>query len=310
MNRERGHRVKGSEILLESGTNEVEFLEFTVGGEHYGVNVGKVCQALVWDEESLTELPGSPPEVLGTVYFRGKPISVIDLKRYLGMSDSSEPVDKPLLLVVEFNKITIGFIIDGIEGIERISWNEFVPVERAPILSNSSSITGTFTVGDRIILILDFEAMMAEIEPNTSVVRCSENMDAGSGALDREGLKILYCEDSPLVRKVTSKTLQEAGFKNIKICTTGAEGFQYLCMNADEVDLILSDIEMPEMDGLAFCKKVKSDPALSKIPFIFFSSMINEQMERKCESVGADASLSKPDINEIVGAIEKLCSPK
>ncbi|MDZ4784654.1 MAG: chemotaxis protein [bacterium] len=293
-------------ILLETGTNEVEFLEFTVCGQRFGVNVAKVTQALVWKDQKVTQLPGAEYYFKGTVPFRKKHIPVIDLKTYLTLPGESVSFDKQLLLVMEFNQKTNGFLVDGVEEIQRVSWDKFVPFSEISVCEGEPCVTGTVTIEDRVIMILDMEAMMASVDSSMSVENFAKQIDVNE-KIDRSSVRILYCEDSPIIQKVTVKTLNTAGFKNIKVFATGAKGLNYLQENsAKDLDIILSDIEMPELDGLAFCKSVKSHPEWSKLPFIFFSSLINDQMRLKCESVQGNASFSKPEIHMIVDAIERL----
>ncbi len=297
---------RGKGILLETGTNEVEFLEFTVSGQHFGVNVAKVTQALVWKDQKLTKLPHSESYFLGTVSFRKKHIPVIDLRNYLDLKGPEQTFEKQLLLVMEFNQRSNGFIVDSVEEIQRVSWDRFVPFSETAYGESEPCVTGTVTIEDRVIMILDMEAMMARVDTSMSVENYAKDIKE-KGTVDRSKIRILYCEDSPIIQKVTLKTLNEAGFSNVKVFSTGKGGLDYISEKGTaDIDIILSDIEMPQLDGLALCKAVKSNPQWEKVPFIFFSSLINEQMKVKCESVKANAAYSKPEIHLIVDSIEKL----
>lgn len=298
--------AKKKGILLEVGTNEVEFLEFSLAEQHFGVNVAKVTQILVWSNLHLTTLPTSDKVFLGTVPFRGRCIPVWDLAQMLNLEGKRAPFDRQLFLVMEFNRKTNGFIVDGVFNIERISWNHFVPITGNTLLGADDGVVGTVNINDRIVLILDMEALVAQVDPETSVKHFASQVTSGNER-NRETLRLLYCEDSPLVRRVALQVLGEAGFKNIVAVPTGAQGLRYLQgPEGKSVDIILSDIEMPELDGLALCKSVKSDPELAKVPFIFFSSLISDQMKTKCAAVKGDAWFSKPEIHLVADAIDKL----
>ena len=291
-------------ILLEVGTNEVEFLLFRLGTQYYGINVAKVRQILLFDESKVVLLPHHPPELLGVMKFRDRTISIVDLKIHLGVT--SPGATRKLLLVTEFNQRTIGFVIDAVERIERCSWKHFVPVADTIAGSTSKSLVGTVTLKETIVLILDLETIMTTIDPSMGM-EAYEDKIPSKMSIDRSEVSILYCEDSVVVQKTLLKTLDKAGFKKIATFATGADGLDFLKQEpAPHVDLILSDIEMPKMDGLTFCKAVRGLDSYKSTPLIFFSSMITDQMELKCRAVGGNACYSKPQIHLIVDAIEGL----
>lgn len=293
-------------ILLEVGTNEVEFLRFRLGGQFYGINVGKVCQIMLLDKSKVAQLPGQQDGVLGVMTFRDKTISVVDLRTHLGITpESTLDPSRALLLVTEFNQRTTGFVIDAVDRIERCTWNQFEPVTNTVCNRDTGSILGTITLKDGIVIILDIETILAGIDPTTTVEY--HQKDIPESSIDRSNISIVYCEDSAIVQKILIKTLEGAGFKKFHTFPSGLDGLNYMkTTSPDEVDIILSDIEMPQMDGLTLCKETRALSGYKDTPFIFFSSMINEQMESKCRSVGGDACFSKPQVQEIVGAIEKL----
>lgn len=297
-------------ILLESGTNEVEFLEFMVAGQHFGVNVAKVSQSLVLKNMQLIKLPGGSPHVLGTVYFRHRPISVISMRSLLGIEqDDTQNRDSQLLLVMEFNQHINGFVIDHVLGIRRVTWENFVPLNQAGQEQEVSSVTGTISVEDRLILVLEMEQLISKVDP--SLAFSSTTDYAQHFRLGREEINIVYAEDSSLVRNFTLNKLEEAGFKKFTSFPTGAKALDYvMSVQGEGVDVILSDIEMPEMDGLTFCRRIKTDSRTQAIPFVFYSSMINSQMSAKCLGVGGSASFSKPEIHEVFLAIEEFANAR
>lgn len=292
------------EILLEAGTNEAEFLEFKVYGHHFGVNVHKVLQAVAWKPDALVRVPGASDGYVGEFALRGKPISVVSLKERLRLP-MLETCEKPLLLVMEFNQRVTGFIIDEIVNIHRISWTEFTPFDQVARFSDAIDVVGSINISERVVQILDLEATMGRID-KTMAYDASEAEIKESDAFDRAVVRLLYAEDSPTIQRITSRMLKKAGFENITICSTGKEAYEFICTAGDTVDVVLTDIEMPEMDGLTLCRRIREGQHHADLPVIFYSSMINEQMKQKCQSVGGTRSFAKPDISEIVEAIEEV----
>lgn len=292
-------------ILLEVGTNEVEFLIIHLGSQRYGINVAKVCQILLYDKDKIAHLPNQHDSMVGIMRFRDKSISVIDLRTYLKIDNNKENLGTDLLLVTEFNQRITGFVIDSVDRIERCGWNQFESIAETVCQKNEGSVVGSITLPDGIIIILDLETILSSLDPSMAVDYYKDQIVASQ--FDRSDISIVYCEDSLMVQKMLVKTLEQSGFKNFKVFGTGADGYEYLkSAPVNSVDIILSDIEMPKMDGLTLCKNVKALPQYGNIPFIFFSSTINDQMEKKCRSVGGDACFSKPEIHNIVQAVEDL----
>lgn len=296
-------------ILLEVGTNEVEFLLLRLGTQQYGVNVSKVCQIMIFDRAKITPLPKQRPEFVGLMTFRDQSISVIDMRMHLNVKPVEHEGNTELILVTEFNRRITGFVIDAVDRIERCTWKQFEPITETVCDKDQSSVVGTVTLKDGIVIILDLETIMSTIDPAMSIEQYKDQI--ADAKIDRSKVSIAYCEDSALVQKLLVSSLTAAGFKNIQTFNTGADGFSYFQNNpAESIDIILSDIEMPRMDGLTLCKETKSLPGYDKIPFVFFSSTINEQMQVKCRSVGGAACFSKPEIHHMVDAIEELLAQK
>ena len=297
---------KKNRILLESGTNEVEFLRFHLGSNFFGINVAKVRKAIVYDSCRLSSIPSAVSGLLGNYLERGECFPIIDLKQYFSLSTLEEPAQK-LILICEFNNCTMGFLIDRIIDIMRCSWEHFRPSGSSETTVGHESITGNVIYNDEITPILDVEAIIANILPNSGISKDIGKLDFTSqiGLGDKT---ILYCEDSPTVQRVLVKCLNELGIKKILAFPSGQEGIAFMKANNENVDLIISDIEMPQMDGLTFCKEVRSISAAQKIPFLFFSSTITQEMKDKCKLVGGTASFSKPEIQELTNFVRELFS--
>ncbi|MBX7136918.1 MAG: chemotaxis protein CheV [Oligoflexia bacterium] len=296
---------KNGGILLESGTNEVEFLLITLGSQRYGINVSKICNIQVFDPTKLAPLPLKNPEELGLLEFRNKTISVIDLSVALQWKPLADQSLRRLLVVAEFNQRTTGFVVDAVDRIERFSWSNFEPISETTLDAGETSVLGTVHTSNGLVLILDLETILAKLDPSMSVQHYASSI--GQPTLSRDKVKILHCDDSPLIQKVVAKTLQDAGFSALTQCSNGEMALNYLKEHGPQcVDIVLSDIEMPRMDGLSLCRAVREELAWKNLPVVFFSSLITDQMRSKCENVGGNGAFSKPQINMLVQELERL----
>lgn len=293
-------------ILLESGTNEIEVMKFKVLGEFYGINVAKVQEIIMSDK--VKPMPHSHPAVEGIFKPRETLITVINLPFYLtGQTVENAPRD--LFIVTNFNKMTVAFRVQSIEGISRISWKDIQKPDKTLNNGDEGVATGIAQCDEQLVTILDFEKIVAEIAPETTI-QISEVEQMGDRPLCDSPLVI--AEDSVLLQKMIDDSLERAGFMDVKNFNNGQEAWNYLhALKDDEhlydkVNLIITDIEMPEMDGHRLTKLVKDDPRLKKIPVVIFSSLIDDQMRIKGEALGADEQLTKPEIGHLVHVIDQL----
>ncbi len=291
-------------ILLENGTNELEVLEFTLAGNHYGINVAKIREILPY--QPVTPIPNAHPSVEGIFMPRDTMITVIDLRSCLGIPNMEED---GLFIITNFNKLNIAFHVDAVSGIHRLSWADIIKPDSTINVEENGVSTGVIKLEDRLIVILDFEKIVTDISPETGL-QISDMADITER--DRSESPIVIAEDSPLLSKLITDCLRKAGYTRLVICADGQEAWEKLCEfrrenTLDEkVHLIITDIEMPLMDGHRLTKLVKSDDTLKHIPLVIFSSLVNEEMRRKGEALGADAQLTKPEIGKLVDAIDKL----
>ncbi|EDY80818.1 response regulator receiver domain protein [Verrucomicrobiia bacterium DG1235] len=303
-------------ILLESGTNEVEFIEFYLGEVSYGINVSKVQRVLARTSVSVAGVAQAPYGAIGMIHIQEKPIMLMDLKMTLGIPFDPESIDpeRQLILVTTFNKQTTAFLIDGISKIHRTSWENFEPMNQSVTCEGAGGYsTGTVTFDDNIIVILDLERLMIALFPSTH--GNGTDLEAIESRPEREAIRILYAEDSKVVRGITEDILRRSGYLKLDAFENGQDAFNHLCRKIDSgeyegdgpYDLVLTDIEMPKMDGLTLCRRIKQDVCSNHPPkIIVYSSLINKEMSLKCHSVGADAQLAKPDVAEIVELIDSL----
>lgn len=293
-------------ILLESGTGELEIIEFIANGNRYAINVVKVKEVIEMPKNSLTKLPDPKAEIAGLILCRNEIITLIDLKYILSKRRDQDLGDK--VIVCEFNKIKVAFNIDDIIGVHRIKWSE---IRKPDDLSENSLAVGNIILNEKVLLLLDFEKIVTDISPSVGI---SEDRLVEVNYKDRSGIKIILADDSALIRKLLKDTLIKAGFKNLKIFDDGQQALEFLSGLVDkkgenfrsEAQLLITDIEMPQMDGLTLTRRIKEHEVLKKLPVIIFSSLITNELRHKGESVKADAQLSKPEVSELVDTIDKL----
>lgn len=293
-------------ILLESGTNELEILEFAIGNNHYGINVAKIKEILPFSY--ATPIPNSHPCIEGVYMPRNEIITVIDLSKSLGITRDPDP-KSDMFIITNFNKLNVAFHICSVFGIHRISWTEIMKPDESINNKGNGIATGFVKLNGQLIVILDFEKIVADISPETSL-RISD-IDS-LGIRERNNSPILIAEDSALLSKLIHDCLSKAGYTSVTVTKNGQEAYDLLCdyikagTIKDRVKCLITDIEMPQMDGHHLTKLVKENNDLKHIPVIIFSSLVNEEMKRKGASVGADSQLSKPEIGLLVQEIDRL----
>lgn len=293
-------------ILLESGTNELEVLEFTVAGNHYGINVAKVREILPMTD--ITPIPNSHPCIEGIFMPRDTIITVINLVKALGFSER-ENDKSDMLIITNFNNLNIAFDVEQVLGIHRVSWTDIVKPDATVNAPGAGIATGIIKKMESLIIVLDFERIVEEICPETSL-KISELAELGER--ERNTIPIVIAEDSPMLQKLVTDALTQSGYTNLHIYANGQEAWDKLqeLKKNNGVDYgvkcIITDIEMPQMDGHRLIRLIRSDEALKHLPIIIFSSLINEDMKRKGERLGADDQISKPEIGQLVKCIDNL----
>ena len=293
-------------ILLENGTNELEVLEFTVGDNLYGINVAKVREIIPY--QKVTPVPNSHPAIEGIFMPRDKIITAIHLAKILNM-ELTDSLQTDMMIVTNFNKLDIGFHVQSVVGIHRVSWADIIKPDATLNRDETSIATGIIKRDSKLIIILDFEKIVTDISPETGLK--ISDLDA-LGNRQRCEAPILIVEDSPLLGKLIRDSLQRSGYTNLIQTVNGQEAWDKLQMFKEKGDphasvaCIITDIEMPIMDGHHLTKLVKTDDVLQDIPLIIFSSIVNDEMRLKGEQLGADYQLSKPEIGQLVGIIDEL----
>lgn len=294
-------------ILLESGTNELEIVTYTVGENLFSINVMKVREII--NPFPVTTVPESHHAVEGVVQVRGEILPVINLATALNLK-STKPLDQTKFIISELNQMKVIFRVDEVHRIQRISWEQIdEPASLSMGLEETTS--GIVKLDGKIILLLDYEKIVCEISntgyDNKSLAGLEQKTDRAE--------KVIYiAEDSAMLRQILEETLSSAGYTKMNFFSNGAEALAQIEKLAKEqgekmyehIHLLITDIEMPKMDGHHLTKVIKDGEVTHRLPIVIFSSLITNELFHKGEAVGANAQVSKPDIQELIGLVDKL----
>jgi two-component system chemotaxis response regulator CheV len=302
-------------ILLDSGTNELEVIEFILNyndkkgnsqTQSFGINVIKVREIIKMQD--LTKMPNQSKFVVGLFNLRNNLIPALDILDYLYGEKSNLQTSK--MVIAEFNKLQVGLIVSDVSRIHRISWSSIVsPESLHDFDTDNSTVTGILKLDDRHILMIDVEKIVADVQPSSAID------NTGAEKLFENKPIVVTAEDSLTIRKLISERLIIAGF-DLKPFNDGEQAWKFLegvsqkvsegANLKDLVNVVITDIEMPNLDGYTLTKKIKSDKNLSGLPVVIFSSLVNDEISHKGKAVGADAQLSKPEIGELLETVRTL----
>ena len=304
-----------SQILLEVGTNELELVEFYIDEPdgyrgYYGINVPKVVE--ISRSQPVTAMPQMPhPSVLGAFPFRdGRIVPLIDISKFLNKGGVAS--NDPRIIITEFNKTHTAFLVSGVTRIHRISWKQVEAPTPLLLEISGGSITAVVRLEGRVVFVLDAEAIVAAMNPTLSV-----RMDEPPAIAPDVRYHIMHADDSVSIRRLVSSLLMKEGRFDVTQANDGEEAWNMLLdykREAEEKNVpvtslvqgLISDIEMPNLDGLTLCRYIKEDPILRELPVAMFSSLISSSLAHKCESVGADAQFAKPDLQAISDKMYEL----
>ncbi len=305
-----------SQILLEVGTNELELVEFYIDEADgyrgfYGINVSKVVE--ISRSQPITAMPQMPhPSVLGAFPFRaGRIVPLIDISKFLNKGGVVS--EDPRIIITEFNKTHTAFLVSGVTRIHRISWKQVEAPTPLLLEISGGSITAVVRLEGRVVFVLDAEAIVAAMNPALSVKMDENRMEA----LPDRKYHILHADDSVSIRRLVADLLKKEGRFDVTQANDGEEAWNLLLRYKQQaednnipisnlVQGIITDIEMPNLDGLTLCRYIKEDHLLKDIPVAMFSSLISTSLAHKCKSVGADAQFAKPDLQGISDKMYEL----
>ncbi len=293
-------------VLLESGTNELEIMEFTIDGKSYGINVAKVLEIMKY--EKVTPMPNSLPFIEGIFKPRNKIMTVIDLPLYLGANKNDDD-SRDIFIITTFNKTTLAFHVHSVEVIHRISWTDVEEPDPTIYGDIEGMATGIVKLKDKLITIIDFEKILYELNPSSGI-----NLDSIASLKDRAPIHkpIFIAEDSPILMKLIQNAIRDSGYTNITVFSNGYECWEEIkklhekgVPLHDVCSCLITDIEMPKMDGHHLLKNIRDDEFLFDLPVIIFSSLIDDNMRLKGNDLGATAQITKPEISLLVGLLDK-----
>lgn len=302
-----------TDILLEAGTNELEIVEFYIKSQdymgYYGINVAKVVEILQY--QKTTAMPEMQhPAIVGIFAHRtGRIVPVLDLSVYFGGPPIKEESTK--LIITEFNRNITGFVVSGVTRIHRLSWTQVEAPDNITQHSAKNCITATVRLENRITFILDLEGIVAELCPALAIHY--EGVAAEAFKTEKP-IRVLHVDDSDIIRQIVQRMIKREPRIHLVQVNNGQMALDMLLRMRDaqetQFDAVITDIEMPQMDGMTLCKKIKEDITLRDIPVAIFSSLVNNDLIAKCKSVGADAQYNKPDLKEICQRVFSLVAQK
>ncbi len=299
--------MNNTSILLESGTGEAEILKFKVCGKHYAINVVKVKEILPL--KGVTPVPNAPKEVLGITLIRGDVVTVVDLHSVLeGLSKENVDLEHSKILLCEFNQLIVAFLVDEVIGIHRVRWDEMHAPDQ---MIQGSGVVANIEYQGTIFMLLDFESIVVEISPSMGI---NPDMIGNNYKKARNKYSIYLADDSKVIRGLLKDTLELSGYTKLTFFDDGQEVYDNLIELANEhgenytdiVDILITDIEMPKLDGHTLVRRLKEHKILKELPIVIFSSLITDTLRHKGEEVGADSQLSKPEVAELVSVLDRL----
>ncbi|MCK5579813.1 MAG: chemotaxis protein CheV [Candidatus Omnitrophica bacterium] len=301
-------------ILLESGTNELEIVEFAIADALYAINIAKVREIIKADID-LVSVPDAHNSIEGAINLRGKIIPVINLAKHLNEELKFEKKINRII-IAEFNKLTVGFLVSSVAKIHRLSWRQ-VEQPSDMLQTEGGYAVGIIKINEKVLFLLDFEKITANINPNAGIVAPKiARFEPAEIGIDRSTKVVLVAEDSEFTRGMIIDYLTEAGYK-ILVAHNGEEAWSHIeaAINSssfarisDYINLVITDIEMPQVDGLHLIKRIKDEKKSRSLPCIAFSSMITPELTFKCKQVGADGEIAKPDIGILIDLVDSKVS--
>jgi two-component system chemotaxis response regulator CheV len=297
-----------------AGANKLEILLFTLGKdtntgrkETFGINVFKVREVMRIPE--ITRAPDMPASVEGMVSLRGVLVPVVDLAKYIGITTEAPPA---IMIVTEYNGHTQGFLVGEVDTILRLDWSEM----RVPPTMLTAQMGGLVTAvtelkDSRLVMMLDVEKILADTTPIDDT-----HLFANLKPIDKPNRTVFFADDSSVARNQIERTLEVLGINGIS-AINGRQGWEELRRIAaqaevagrpvsDFVQLVLTDVEMPEMDGYVLTKNIKSDPRFSGIPVLMHSSLSSEANRQLGISVGVDEYVPKFEPHRLAEVLTRL----
>ncbi|MDA8157890.1 MAG: chemotaxis protein [Deltaproteobacteria bacterium] len=305
------NQINPGHDILEVGQNRMELVDFRLfrideeGEERegiYGINVAKVIEIIKMPED-ISETPNTSEFVEGMFNLRGSVVPLVNLPKWMGIAEPDELDRRNFkVIITEFNRIKVGFIVHETTKIRRVSWDDINAPELSSVSSVDSKVTGIIKVeNDELLLLLDFESIVDELG--------FYNKENREIALEKDEFggnrTVLIIDDSSSARKIVNNALTKEGFKTV-LAENGKAALDIVYEDKYKIDAIICDVEMPVMDGYTFTKTLKSDDKYKNIPVIMHSSLSGVENSDKGMRAGADYYVVKFDPVEFIGTIKKV----
>jgi two-component system chemotaxis response regulator CheV len=283
------------------GENRLELLMFRLEGRQlYGINVFKVREVIRCP--NLTHVPNSNPVVRGIANMRGQTIPVIDLGMAIGKSPMDD-ISNAYVVIADYNRTVQGFLVHGVERIVNMNWEEILPPPKGS--GTNSYMTAVTHVDDKLVEIIDVEKVLSEV--TGMVVEISDDIE-GSAQGDKP-VRVLVADDSSVARKQIQRTLDQLGMESI-MANDGLEALKRLQKWAEEgpdlsehVTVVISDVEMPNMDGYTLTTEIRKDERFKGLPVILHTSLSGVFNQAMVQKVGANQFIAKFDADELANAV-------
>jgi len=299
-----------SDVSPVRDSEEIKIVEFCVGEKFYGVDVMQIREILR-ASTGIVPVAGTHPSVCGVINLRGKIIPVINLAFHLNIPVTYDPLQSRII-VSEFNHVRVGFWVHRVTKIHRM-FKSAIDLPSDLVQSRGYYISGATRLEDRILFLLDFARITRDIHPEDDLPEAKPvSLPIPRADFDRSTKKILVVEDSAFIRKLVARYARDAGY-NIAAVANGQEawqvleetvrspGFQDISLH---YHLVVTDLEMPVMDGIGLIRKMRAHPLLQKLPCIVFSAFLTEERIRQCQAAGADAEIAKDDVERLISLID------
>ncbi|MCL2500151.1 MAG: chemotaxis protein [Defluviitaleaceae bacterium] len=288
-------------------TQQLQLLEFIVAGGNFGINVAKVDEIIKYIQYPITPMPNSNPFVEGIFRPRDDTMTVINLAAYMGLPPS-EDEERDILIITKLNNVKTAFHVHGVKAIDNVDLSKIEKPDKTIYGEEEGMATGVAQVEDRLITVVDFEKILMDINPQGAIqARSLERF----GTRPQSKKPILLAEDSPTLERHVAESLEKVGYVNVTRTPNGKEAWDKLQYYktlggniADHVSIVVTDIEMPIMDGHRLLKLIREDDVLKNLPVIIFSTLITPDLYSIGERLKATAQVAKSDISDLVDLVD------
>jgi two-component system, chemotaxis family, chemotaxis protein CheV len=298
--------ANNTDILLELGTNELEIMEFKIGDNYFGINVAKVVEIMKYVE--ITPMANSNPYVEGIFKPRNEIITVIDLASYMGLPQNTDN-ERDILIITYFNNLISAFHVHSVEAIHRISWENIEKPNETINGGEEGLATGIARLDNKLITIVDFEKILVDISPGVGIQLSEIDSLGERGHVDKP---IIVAEDSPLLQRMILSALDKAGYKHVLSFNNGKDAWKKLLEYKESetpieqhIGCIITDIEMPQMDGHHLLKNIRDNDFSKALPVLIFSSLIDDAMKEKGVELGVSGQINKPEIGKLIQLLDQ-----